>query len=191
MQYWHKHCIAICMINSAIRLLGLIVLLDALPAASAMAGDWTAILNGKSYHVNSTYDWNENNYGLGLEYAFESQSRWKKTAMANGFRDSNNSMSYMAGAGLHRRIIETDRLSGFYVDAGINAFVMTREDVKNNRPFPGLLPSISVGNQHVGLNLTYLPKKIVQDYLGTNVADPTISGILFIQFKVSVDLLLP
>ena len=179
------------MINSAIRLLGLIVLLDALPAASAMAGDWTAILNGKSYHVNSTYDWNENNYGLGLEYAFDSQSRWKKTAMANGFRDSNNSMSYMAGAGLHRRIIETDRLSGFYVDAGINAFVMTREDVKNNRPFPGLLPSISVGNQHVGLNLTYLPKRIVQDYLGANMADPTISGILFIQFKVSVDLLLP
>ncbi len=179
------------MINSAIRVLGLIVLLAALPAASAMAGELSAVINGKSYHVNSTHDWNENNYGFGLEYAFESRSRWKKTAMANGFMDSNSNMSYMAGAGLHRRIIETDRLSRFYVDAGINAFVMTREDHNNNRPFPGLLPSLSIGNQHVGFNLTYLPKKIVQDYLGTKMTDPTTSGILFIQFKLSIDLLLP
>ena len=46
--------------------------------------------------------------------------------MANGFRDSTDNMSYMAGAGLHRRIFETHKLAGFYVYAGLNAFVMTR-----------------------------------------------------------------
>jgi hypothetical protein len=177
--------------GSKIRLFGLIVLLGALPVSSAMAGELSAVINGKSYHLNSTNDWNEDNYGFGIEYAFESQSRWKKIAMANGFLDSNSNMSYMVGAGLHRRLIETDRLSGFYVDAGINAFVMTREDVNDNRPFPGLLPSLSIGNQNVGFNLTYLPKKMVQDYLGAEMADPTIRGILFLQFKVNTNLLRP
>ena len=66
--------------------------------------------------------------------------------MVNGFLDSNEDMSYMAGAGLHRTLFATDRLNGFYVDAGINAFVMTRTDVNDNRPFPGAVPSLSVGS---------------------------------------------
>ena len=60
----------------------------------------------------------------------------------------------MAGFGLHRNLYQTDRLNGFYVDAGINAFVMTRKDVNDNRPFPGMLPSLTVGNEVVGVNLT-------------------------------------
>ncbi len=111
--------------------------------------------------------------------------------MANGFRDSTNNMSYMAGAGLHRRIYETDELAGFYIYAGLNAFVMTREDVNGNKPFPGILPSVSIGNDKVGLNLTYLPKKAVEKTTGSGMVDPTLSGILFLQFKVSMDQLLP
>ena len=42
------------------------------------AGEISAVLNGKSYHVGSTEDWNENNYGLGFEYQFATTSRWKK-----------------------------------------------------------------------------------------------------------------
>ncbi len=177
--------------NSKIKLIGLVALLTTLPMSSAMAGKLSAVINGKSYHVNSTYEWNENNYGLGAEYEFETRSRWKKILMVNGFRDSNNKMSYMAGAGLHRRLFETDRLSGFYVDAGINAFVMTREDVNGNKPFPGVLPSVSIGNRNIGFNLTYLPRKAIQDIVQADMVDPTIRGILFIQFKVSLDWLLP
>lgn len=163
----------------------------ALAAPATWAGKTSAIINGKSYHFNSSYDWNENNYGFGVEYEFEQKSAWKKIVMANGFRDSTESMSYMAGAGLHRRIYETDALAGFHVYAGINAFLMTREDLNGSEPFPGILPSITIGNDHMGFNLTYLPRKAVEETVNAAIVDPTISGILFLQFKVSLEQILP
>jgi len=168
-----------------------IAVLLAFPASSAFAGKISAVVNGKSYHFNSRYDWNENNYGFGIEHEFEQRSAWKKIAMANGFRDSTNNMSYMAGAGLHRRVYETDKLAGFYIYAGVNAFLMTRDDVNDSKPFPGLLPSISVGNDKVGFNLAYMPKRAIEEVTNANAVDPTLSGILFLQFKVSMDQLLP
>jgi len=171
--------------------LSLLVLLVALQTSPAIAGKSSAVLNGKSYHLNSTYDWNENNFGLGLEHEFESISAWRTTVMANAFRDSTESMSYMAGAGLHRRLFETDRLSGFYVYAGLSAFIMTRDDVESSKPFPGILPSVSIGNEKIGFNLTYLPRQAVELTTQSEIVDPTISGILFVQFKVSLDQLLP
>jgi hypothetical protein len=161
------------------KLLGLIAVLAALHTSPAMAGQFNAVVNGKSYHFNSTYDWNENNSGLGIEHEFSSTSAWRTTVMANGFRDSTDTMSYMAGGGLHRRLFETDRLSG------------TREDVNDSKPFPGILPSVSVGNDKVGFNLTYLPRAAVESTTSSTIVDPTISGILFIQFKVRLDQLLP
>lgn len=169
----------------------LFVLIVVAPTSSAIADKLSVVVNGISYHVDSSYDWNEANYGLGFEYQLSSQSRWKTITMVNGFRDSNDEMSYMAGAGLHRRLVESERLAGFYLDVGLNAFLMTRKDVNDNRPFPGILPSLTIGNRHMGVNLTYLPKKAVQDVLKADMADPTISGIVFMQFKVSIDRLLP
>ena len=124
--------------------------------SSATAGNFNAVLNGRSIHVEATEDWNEDNVGLGHEYQFATESRWKKQVMVNGFRDSNEDMSYMAGAGPHRNLFATDRLIGFYVDAGINAFLMTRRDMNDNRPFPGAVPSLSIGNQYVGFK-SHLP----------------------------------
>ena len=169
----------------------MVALLIALSPCPAMAGKASAVINGKSYHLNSSYDWNEDNYGFGVEYEFEQKSAWKKIIMANGFQDSNDNQSYMAGAGLHRYLYQTDALAGFHVYAGINAFLMTRKDVNGDKPFPGILPSITIGNDHVGFNLTYLPRKAVEKTVSAHLADPTISGILFLQFKVSMDQLLP
>ena len=166
-------------------------LLLSFSASPAFAGKYSAVVNGKSYHFNSSYEWNENNYGFGVEHQFEQKSAWRIIAMANGFRDSTDNTSYMAGAGLHRRIYETDKLAGFYVYAGLNAFIMTRDDVNGSKPFPGILPSISVGNDKVGFNLTYMPKKAVEEATSSMMDDPTLSGILFLQFKVSMDQLLP
>jgi hypothetical protein len=171
--------------------LAMAALLIALSPPPAMAGKASAVINGKSYHFNSSYDWNEDNYGFGVEYEFGQKSAWKKIVMANGFRDSNESLSYMVGAGLHRRLYETDAMAGFHVYAGLTAFVMTREDVKGNRPSPGILPSVTIGNDHVGFNLTYLPRKAVEEVVNANMVDPTITGILFLQFKVSLDRLTP
>ena len=163
----------------------------ALPTFYCRADGFSAILNGKSYHLNSNKDWNEKNFGLGIEYEFTQKSAWKKVVMANGFRDSMDEMSYMAGFGLHRRLYETNRLSGFYVYAGLNAFLMTRDDVNSGKPFPGILPSVSIGNQHIGLNLTYLPTQAVEEMTDSELVDPTIDGIVFLQFKISLDQLLP
>lgn len=169
----------------------LFALLFSLLAAPALAGEFSAVLNGRSFHVDATEDWNEYNTGLGLEYQFATRTRWKKQLMVNGFRDSNEDMSYMVGAGLYRNLFETERFEGFYIDAGINAFLMTRRDVNDNRPFPGALPSLTIGNRYVGFNLTYLPKQAVESMYDSRVLDETMSGIIFLQFKVGVSQLLP
>lgn len=178
---------------SKILLPGFTAIVFSLLASPAVAGGFSAVINGKSHHFNSSYDWNENNIGAGLEYQFDSKPRsgWKTIAMANGFRDSTDNMSYMAGAGLHRRLFETSKLSGFYVHAGLNAFLMTRDDVNGGIPFPGILPSVSVGNDQVGFNLSYMPKKAIEKTTGSTMVDPTLSGILFLQFKLNLDLLRP
>ncbi len=169
--------------------LALFVLL-AVPLSPVLAGDLSTVFNGKSYHVGAAQDWNENNYGLGLEYTFTRDSRWKPRVMANGFRDSNEDMSYMLGGGLHRNLYATDRMNGFYFDAGIDAFVMTRTDVNDNKPFPGALPSLTVGNRYVGVNLTYLPKVAVEKMYDSKVVDESMSGIVFLQFKINVSQLM-
>lgn len=171
--------------------LAFLALLVVAPASSSLAGNFSAVLNGRSIHVDATHDWNEDNAGLGLEYQFATESRWKRQVMINGFRDSNEEMSYMAGAGLHRTLFATDRLHGLYFDAGINAFLMTRKDVNDNRPFVGAVPSLSVGNHYMGINLTYLPVKAVERAIGVRMTDDTVSGIFFLQFKVDISRLLP
>ena len=153
---------------------------------AAQAGEFSAIINGKSYHLGASKDLNEDNYGLGLEYEFPSETRWRKRVMANGFKDSNEEMSYVLGGGLHRNLFSTERLGGFYVDAGINAFLMTRKDVNDNDPFPGVLPSLTLGNRHVGVNLTYLPIEAVEKFTDTEMKDESTDGIVFLQFKVNM-----
>lgn len=166
-------------------------MLMVLAAGETQAGESHLVVNGRSYHIGSSYDWNENNLGLGYEYQFTQKSPWRKIVMANAFRDSTDVMSYMAGFGLHRRFYETDKLGGFYIYGGVNAFLMTRDDVNNSEPFPGILPSLSIGNRTVGMNLTYLPRKAVEETTNSTVLDPTISGIVFLQFKLNMSELLP
>ncbi|MDX1508993.1 MAG: hypothetical protein R3358_11980 [Woeseiaceae bacterium] len=155
------------------------------PAAAAQAGEWSAVINGRSMHLGASESWNENNLGLGVEYQFATETRWKTLLMVNGLRDSADKMSYMAGAGLHRNLFQTDGLADFYVDVGVNAFLMTRHDVNDNRPFPGALPSLTVGNRYGGFNLTYLPRKAVEKLYSARMADEGVSGIIYLQFKLS------
>lgn len=164
----------------------LLILLAVLPA-SALGGEFSTVINGKSYHLGASEDWNEDNLGLGIEYEFDSYSRWKSRLMLNGFRDSNEQMSYMAGGGLHRNLYSSRRLGGLYVDAGLNAFVMTRKDVNDNQPFPGVLPSITLGNRYGGFNITYLPKQAAEKMLAAAMADESMDGIVFLQFKLNMN----
>jgi hypothetical protein len=47
-----------------------------------------------------------------------------------------------------------------HIDAGFFAFVMTRQDYKNNAPFLGALPFISIGNNRFSVNVTYVPEVV-------------------------------
>src|SRR5690606_9598902 len=91
-------------------------------SAPAQAQDWNLILNGKSIHVNSSRDWNEHNWGLGLEREFDVQSKWVKVAVVNGFKDSQDAMSYMAGGGIKRRFRLDSLSEGLFVDVGVVGF---------------------------------------------------------------------
>jgi hypothetical protein len=150
---------------------------------TAAAGQLDLVVNGRSYHVNSDYDWNENNFGLGLEYEFDRSSRWIWSVNANAFVDSRDNMSYMAGGGVKRRLFRSERPAGYYFDVGLVAFLMSREDFNDYLPFPGILPTLSFGVKNVGMNLSYVPKAIVRDVAQAKVLDPNVGGVFFLQFK--------
>ena len=159
-----------------------------LPASAVFAGDLNTVINGKSFHIGSDADWNEKNLGLGVEYYFDGDSNWKRMVMANAFRDSYDEMSYMAGAGLHRTLLSSNRAGGAYVDVGLNMFLMSRQNINDGKPFPGALPSLAVGNRYYGVNLTYLPAAMIEAF--TDDMDDDMEGVVFLQFKVNVTELL-
>jgi hypothetical protein len=154
----------------------------------AEAGRWDIVLNGRSIHVDADKDWNESNYGLGIEHEFNPESRWVKVALGNGFRDSDDHMSYMGGGGIKRRFLLPVGQGRMHIDLGAIGFVMTRQDVSNNRAFPGILPAFSVGNRDFSVNLTYLPGQFAEQFTGARTADPNLDGIIFMQFKLNARL---
>ncbi len=148
--------------------------------------DWDIVLNGRSVHMNAAHDWNENNWGLGVEREFNTGSRWVKLALANGFKDSDGDPSYMAGGGLKRRFrMFSDHA---YFDVGVIGFVMTREDVHHNQPFPGMLPAITFGTDRVAVNVTYLPEFAVDSVTNAKRVDPQLDGVFFVQLKLDASL---
>ena len=151
-----------------------------LSSSATHAGDLSLLINGKAFHINSPAgtQFNERNWGAGIQYDFDPIGRnknWIPLATASGFQDSYKNPSYYAGGGLMRRFVPFSSLNNLHVDAGVVAFFMTREDYKDNDPFFGMLPVLSVGTKRVSLNLTYVPK-----------VHPKMVQLVFIQLKVAL-----
>ena len=156
-------------------------------AAQSSDGAWDVVFNGRAVHMNAAKNWNEDNWGLGVEREFASAtSRWVKLALVNGFQDSMGDPSYMAGGGLKRRF--RPGADDFYVDIGGIAFLMTRERVNGNRPFPGLLPAATFGFKRVALNVTYLPESVSDRVTNSKTHDPSMHGVFFLQLKLDASL---
>jgi hypothetical protein len=156
-------------------------------AAQQADGSWDVVFNGRAVHMNAAKDWNEDNWGLGIEREFVSRtSPWVKLALANGFQDSMGDPSYMAGGGIKRRF--RPGANDFYVDVGGIAFLMTREKVNGNRPFPGVLPAATFGFRRVALNVTYLPESIADRVTNSRTFDPSMHGVFFLQLKLDASL---
>jgi hypothetical protein len=148
--------------------------------------NWDIVVNGRSIHVNADRDWNEQNWGLGVEREFNAGGRWVKLALANGFKDSDGDPSYMAGGGLKRRFrMFSDHA---YFDVGVIGFVMTRQDVRHNQPFPGVLPAMTFGGKRLAVNVTYLPEAAVDAVTNARQVDPQMNGVFFIQLKLDASL---
>jgi hypothetical protein len=155
-------------------------------AAAQSNGSWDVVFNGRAVHVNAARDWNEDNWGVGFEREFATSSPWVKIALANGFKDSMGNPSYMAGGGIKRRFLMGSQ--DFYIDLGGVAFVMTRQDVNHNQPFPGVLPAATFGFKRVALNMTYMPEAAVDRVTNSKKFDPSMEGVFFLQFKLDASL---
>jgi len=147
-------------------------------------GDWGIVINGRSVHLNAEKDWNQDNWGLGFEKELNSSARWVATAVANGFKDSMDNPSYMAGMSLKRRFrVPSNHV---YFDAGLVGFLMTRHNVRHDEPFPGVLPTMTFGARHFAVNVTYMPGSVVDYVTHAHLLDPAITGVFFIQLKLPV-----
>ncbi len=138
------------------------------------AGELHVVLNGKAIHLDGG-DYNEENWGLGLEYDFAPKGSWIKFVNASWFKDSNYNTSKYIGAGIKRRFRLDNNEDGWFFDAGGIAFLMTRKDHNDNDPFPGVLPFVAVGTGPVTMNLTYIPS-----------VSPKYKELLYFQFLVRV-----
>lgn len=160
--------------------------LSAQSLSAQPADGWDLVLNGRAVHMNATHQWNEDNWGLGIEREFAARGPWVKVALANAFEDSVGDPSYMAGGGLKRRF-EIGRRN-FYVDVGGVAFIMVREKVNGGKPFPGVLPAVTLGFKRVAVNLTYMPEAVADRVTDSKRHDPTMEGVFFLQLKLDSSL---
>jgi len=136
----------------------------------AYCGELHGIINGKAYHFDRSQDWNENNYGLGFEYDFDQRGDWIPLVTGSFFKDSYNETSTYLGGGVKRRFLFSKDSSGLHADVGVVGFLMTRKDQNDNKPFPGILPFVSIGNEYVAINVTFVPE-----------VSPKFTNLLFFQ----------
>ena len=147
-------------------------------AGPALGGDWSLLVNGKAVHMNTQpgLHYNERNWGVGLQYDFvEPDRKWIPFVNASEFKDSNGNVSSYAGGGIVRRFKPLDNAQSVHVDVGAVGFLMQRKHFHSDRPFPGVLPVLSVGTQQLALNITYIPS-----------VDPKMVPLWFFQLKVGL-----
>lgn len=133
-----------------------IFLLSLAFSQQAMANSLNLIINGKAVHEEKK-DFNEENWGAGFEYNFAEDKKWIDFVNGGFFKDSLSSNSNYLGGGTKRRFLLSADKGGWHIDAGITAFVMTRKNYKDGKPFVGVLPYLSVGTSKVAINATYIP----------------------------------
>ena len=92
-------------------------------------------------------------FGLGLGHFLENGNWHGLYAM--GFRDSNSKASWMAGYS-YRWLWSAPRIDGYY-GVGSTVFLMSREDYFGYKPFPGILPLITVGFRNLAIETAYVP----------------------------------
>jgi len=110
------------------------------------SGKTSLNINGKSKHLNTDIEFNEDNPGLGLTI-----ENGNKLLALGGYKNSFSEPSYYIGAGLKKRFG-----NDLYIEPGLLGGVVTGYDKKLT---PMVLPSLSFGIKDYGaLNLMYAPE---------------------------------
>ncbi|MBM3348356.1 MAG: lipid IV(A) palmitoyltransferase PagP [Betaproteobacteria bacterium] len=125
-------------------------------------GDVVGYLPLYTYHMPYAYppekldQYTDIPLGLGIgKGLYNNRGNWEGL-YAMAFRDSHGVYQYMAGYGW----IPTWKLStngNWRVGAGATVFMMSRQDIFNYIPFPGLLPVGSLGYKNLSLQTSFVP----------------------------------
>jgi len=126
------------------------------------AARWDVYLSGYSHHDRNTYSekqlrkMNEATWGGGLGRSARSEAGNEQSIYVMGIRDSNYRPQWMAGYAFEWMFpLKSD--SGLEIGAGLTALVIRRHDWYDGRPFPAVLPMMSLGNHSAQLLATYVP----------------------------------
>ena len=153
----------------------ILVLLTVFLSSQLYAGELHLVINGKAIHENKK-NFNEENYGFGFEYDFDQQDDgWINFVTASYFLDSVNNISRYMGGGTKKRYKLGKGEGSWHFDAGVVAFLMTRYDYMDNKPFFGALPFVSLGNDYFAVNATYIP-----------AITPKFEALMFFQATVKI-----
>lgn len=122
-------------------------------------GDNEFYLPFQTYHLRSAYDrgkidhYKENPLGFGFGRSKYEDGVWHGLYVM-GFQDSHFKPSYMAGY-VHQWLWQPSK--DWRVGGGLTAFLMTRADIGHYTPFPGILPTASIGYKNVSIETTFVP----------------------------------
>ena len=155
-------------------LLGAAFLLVDGVAAAQSSGTWDVVVNGRSVHVNAAHEWDED---LGRDRARVRHDEPLGQGRTRQRLQGQHGESVLYGRRRHQTPFHV-RSDDFYVDLGGVAFVMTRQDVNHNEPFPGVLPAATFGFKRIALNLTYMPESVVDRVTNSKKYDPSMEGVV-------------
>lgn len=125
-------------------------------------GSYEVYVPAYAYHMPFAYSqdkisqYNELPWGLGLGKGLINESGNWEGIYGMAFKDSHNVFEYMVGYGW----IPMWNIGGnpdWKYGAGGTVFLMSRQDIMNYVPFPGILPAVSLSYKDVSVQAAYIP----------------------------------
>ncbi|MBO1113815.1 lipid IV(A) palmitoyltransferase PagP [Bordetella petrii] len=112
--------------------------------------------NRSMYSASKIREFNEGAWGGGYGRSIYDEDGDWQGLYAMSFLDSHARVQAMAGYGF----LKMARVSSHWrLGAGYTLFLMSRKDIMNYVPFPGILPLVSVQYRKASVNATYIPGK--------------------------------
>jgi palmitoyl transferase len=129
---------------------------------AATSTRWDVYLSGYAYHGRGTYTeaqrrkLNETTWGGGLGRTFRNERGNDESWYLTGIRDSNKRPQWMAGYS-YQWLLPLKSQDGPALGGGFTALLIRRHGWHDGRPFPAVLPVVSIGNRTAQLVATYVP----------------------------------